>query len=723
MNVKVGSDEDAASSVVASLLSNRSHIPQSATAALLSTISQPGSTESQDLLSSGAAARLCGFIIDAAEERISRGDGEEGTSTSTSTSTSSSSSSLLTALRLLRNLCASGERTGDAIAPTGVARAAAVLAAAAVGGGGEKGKEKGSEGGGGGSGEGGGGTASADAANANDPRVPIAAAQLLANLATCSASGAEAVWREIAGGGGGGVGGGGGGAGAAAPAASSASSFLVVAARQGGPRVAGPLASAADAALLRLARKFDESSPSSASAAAAASNDNDDNNENNAARLLCCSSSSSSPFLAAVVDGLRLESGTLHNEEEGDEEENDDDSKSKREKEAAATAVAARAVARLLRSLSFCFPRGLSLALEALVEGPPANKGRKESALRLLGHVVAEEGCFGGCGGGGEGLGVEIERDGNEDEDEEDGGKEKKVSSSPSSLALDSFASAILEALDSPTASPGEVEACLALLREVAARNDDEGEIGGGRERNDSSSPSSPRSSLSVVAALVKAGLVPRILERIASLPPVRGQEEAEAESQARKGGGGEEEGGGGEGEGEEEEREELASRRRRRRIHRRLPRYPEERADAVAVLSNALHRRRYVAESLLSCEGGAELLLAQCGAVGGEEAGEGEWRRREEKETTTTTTTENNKNGPSSLRPSRNPLPPTVGAFAREWALWGLRNLTEGSDEARKLLSDLRPVKAVPSEELERVGLRLELDEGSGKFELRKIE
>ena len=47
---------------------------------------------------------------------------------------------------------------------------------------------------------------------------------------------------------------------------------------------------------------------------------------------------------------------------------------------------------------------------------------------------------------------------------------------------------------------------------------------------------------------------------------------------------------------------------------------------------------------------------------------------------------------------------------------------MTELSEEARGLLSDLRPVKAIPSEELERAGLRLELDEGSGRFELRKI-
>ena len=186
----------------------------------------------------------------------------------------------------------------------------------------------------------------------------------------------------------------------------------------------------------------------------------------------------------------------------------------------------------------------------------------------------------------------------------------------------------------------------------------------------------------------------------------MRGQEEAEAESDARKG---EEEG------GEEEEDDERRERERKGKRTRRLPRYPEERADAVAVLSNALHRRLYVAESLLRCEGGAELLLAQCGAVGAEEAGEGEWQRREKEEEREAT----RENFPP---PSRNPLPPTVGAFAREWALWGLRNLTESSEEARKLLSDLRPVKAVPSEELERAGLRLELDEGSGKFELRKI-
>jgi len=409
--------------------------------------------------------------------------------------------------------------------------------------------------------------------------------------------------------------------------------------------------------------------------------------------------------LAAVVDGLRLESGTLHNDDYAEEEEKEEESaKSRRERDAAATAVAARAVARLLRSLSFRLRGGLALALESLRGGPPAAKERVETALRLLGHVVAEEGCCFGSGFGSDG--------------------EKKGDDGGRSSSLDSFAAAILGVLDSPAASPGEVEACLALLREVAARDDDE------RGEKGSSAPPPPpppspasSSSASVVAALVRAGIVPRLLERISDLPPVRGQEEAEAESDAKK----KKKDGEGEEDEEEEEREGGGDERRkekRKQRRRRPPRYPEERADAVAVLANALHRRAYVAESLLRCEGGAELLLAQCGAVGAEEAGEGEWRprRRGEGEAEEGGATRGNKDSSSPPPSSRNPLPPTVGAFAREWALWALRNLTESSEEARRLLSDLRPVRAVPSEELERAGLRLELDEGSGKFELKKI-
>lgn len=682
------------SSIVASFLSTGTPIPESASAALLETICQSGSAESEALVSSGSAARLCDVIVDAANEKIAAG--EYATS-----STSSSNSSLLTSLRILRNLCASGSRAGDVMAPTGVAMAAAVLAAASAAaaavGGGTGARERGEEGGGGAA------DAAADAAassaNADaHQKVSIAAAQLLANLFTCSAAGAEAVWREavvVAGFGGKGIEV---AAGAAASpssptSASSSSSFLAAASRQGGPRVAGPVASAADAALLRQTRK------------AAEYDDDGGGGGDDAVQLLC-----SSPLLAAVVDGLRLESGSLHHDaEEERKEEKEGIENPKREKDAAATAIAARAVARLLRSLSFLPSRGggLSLALEALKKGPPAKRERRETALRLLGHVIAEEGCFGGLG---------FER-GNDKTaaaapaapSEEQG--HRFASSSSTSLPFESFASAILEALDCPSASPGEVEACLALLREVAARDDEEERGSGSKINNSSSSPSSSSSSLSsVVAALVRAGLVPRLLDRIAGLPPVRGQEEAEAESDARSAQAG------GQGGGEE-------GREKSRR--RRLPRYPEERADAVAVLANALHRRKYVVDSLLECEGGAELLLAQCGAVGAEEAGEGEWRRREkDEERAMMVAAAAAREGGNLSSPSRRDSlpPPTVGAFAREWALWALRNLTEASEEARKLLSDLRPVRAVPSEELERAGLRLELDERSGKFELRKL-
>ena len=657
--------------MVSSSLLENTPIPESATAELLSAICRPGSAESEELLTSGVAARLCDAIVEAAARRIG------GEPSSTSSTSSTSSSSLLTSLRILRNLCASGSKAGDALAPTGVARAAAVLSAAA---------------------------AAAAAASSASPSSS-------ASPASCS--------------------------------------FLAVAARQGGPRVAGPAASAADAALLqRLQRamkgaKGSDGPPSSGAAAASGGDGGGGGGGDDAAELLCSSS-----LLAAVVDGLHLESGTLH-DDDGDAEGHDEGESAKsaeRERDAAATAVAARAVARLLRSLSFRLPLrggGLSLALEALRKGPPVKRERVETALRLLGHVVAEEGC---CAPRFAPSPTSVSAS-----------SSSSSSPAPSSSSFYSFAAAILGALDSPAASPGEVEACLALLREVAARDDDEKEKESDSPPPPSPSPSSP-SSTSVVAALVRAGLVPMLLERISDLPPVRGQEEAEAESDARRDGKAEEEEeeegerereGEGEGGKDEQRRKQTRDERQRssgssgsrsRRRRRRLPRYPEERADTVAVLANALHRRRYVAESLLRCEGGAELLLAQCGAVGAEEAGEGEWRRRQQQQrgqeqgetAAAAAATRGNGGADDDVDenntktfpppPSRSPLPPTVGAFAREWALWGLRNLTEASEEARGLLSDLRPVRAIPSEELERAGLRLELDEGSGKFELRKI-
>ena len=56
-----------------------------------------------------------------------------------------------------------------------------------------------------------------------------------------------------------------------------------------------------------------------------------------------------------------------------------------------------------------------------------------------------------------------------------------------------------------------------------------------------------------------------------------------------------------------------------------------------------------------------------------------------------------------------------------REWALWGVRNLCEGSEAARTALGDLQVVDTVQSPELTAAGFRLEHDPATHKISLVK--
>ena len=58
---------------------------------------------------------------------------------------------------------------------------------------------------------------------------------------------------------------------------------------------------------------------------------------------------------------------------------------------------------------------------------------------------------------------------------------------------------------------------------------------------------------------------------------------------------------------------------------------------------------------------------------------------------------------------------------MSREWGLWAVRNVCEGSDVAREALSSLKAVAATDNEELQKAGLKVSLDESSGKLKVEK--
>jgi ataxin-10 len=100
---------------------------------------------------------------------------------------------------------------------------------------------------------------------------------------------------------------------------------------------------------------------------------------------------------------------------------------------------------------------------------------------------------------------------------------------------------------------------------------------------------------------------------------------------------------------------------------------YRGYRSDVLSVIANASHKRPHVQAAVSAC-GGVELVLAQCQVD------------------------------------EKSPL-------AREWALWAVRNLCEGSEEARNAIKELKACAAVDCEELQKAGVKVTLDEKSGKL------
>ncbi|EFN52144.1 hypothetical protein CHLNCDRAFT_27021 [Chlorella variabilis] len=106
---------------------------------------------------------------------------------------------------------------------------------------------------------------------------------------------------------------------------------------------------------------------------------------------------------------------------------------------------------------------------------------------------------------------------------------------------------------------------------------------------------------------------------------------------------------------------------------------YQGFRTDLLAAVANATYGRPAV-QSEVCALGGVELVLAQC------------------------------------QLDRHSPL-------AREWALWGVRNLCEGNAQAQEAIRQLQLCTTVDNEELKRMGVRMELDEHSGKLRVIKRE
>ncbi|GIL57752.1 hypothetical protein Vafri_12898 [Volvox africanus] len=106
---------------------------------------------------------------------------------------------------------------------------------------------------------------------------------------------------------------------------------------------------------------------------------------------------------------------------------------------------------------------------------------------------------------------------------------------------------------------------------------------------------------------------------------------------------------------------------------------YMSYRGDLVSVLANGAFRRPRVVSAMLAW-GGLELLLAQ---------------------------THLDEHSP----------------LAREWALWGVRNMCESSQEVQARIAGLELQTAVETPELRQLGMRLELDKTTGKLKVSKTE
>ncbi|PSC67748.1 ataxin-10 [Micractinium conductrix] len=227
--------------------------------------------------------------------------------------------------------------------------------------------------------------------------------------------------------------------------------------------------------------------------------------------------------------------------------------------------------------------------------------------------------------------------------------------------------------------SPGQqqvLQEALRLVRDICARDDSGRGLTGGSGGAD------------LVAALQAAGAVRTLLALLKALAPIQpwrrrqqpgaaAQAESAAAAAAAAGAAGPSAGAGSAGGIQVAElAPQLAAEAAGLPS---APPYPGYRSDLLAALANAAHARPAVQAEVGSL-GGVELVLAQC-QVDGE-----------------------------------SPL-------AREWALWGVRNLCEGNPAAQEAIRQLKLCTTVESEEAQRLGVKLDLDESTGKLRVTKRE
>lgn len=58
---------------------------------------------------------------------------------------------------------------------------------------------------------------------------------------------------------------------------------------------------------------------------------------------------------------------------------------------------------------------------------------------------------------------------------------------------------------------------------------------------------------------------------------------------------------------------------------------------------------------------------------------------------------------------------------LAREWALWGIRNLCAGSEEARIAIEELQRIEVQEDDTLNKAGLQVIYEEDSGRLRIKK--
>lgn len=221
---------------------------------------------------------------------------------------------------------------------------------------------------------------------------------------------------------------------------------------------------------------------------------------------------------------------------------------------------------------------------------------------------------------------------------------------------------------------PGQqqvLQEALHLMRDVCARDDSgRGLVGAGG--SSASSAQEPSLGADLVAELQAAGAVPTLLAMLKALEPIQNPQQ-----QRMTANGGvltSSSGGSSGGIQLAELAPQLAASAARFSF---APPYPGFRSDLLAVLANAAHGRTEV-QAEVGRLGGVELVLAQC------------------------------------QLDRQSPL-------AREWALWAVRNLCEGNPEAQEAIRQLQLCTTVESEELQRLGVKLELDEQTGKLRVTK--